>query len=1093
MKYVIHKLQSRYYRKQEYVTLRLRVPKDEEKEKGPIVAEQIFASLYGAFHRTKWHRFLRGHTQDKMSFEIANINNRVHFYVHVPKKLKQMVESQFYAQYPEVEIEEVTDYIHPPKTDIASPENSSSNLSSESQALTVHQTDLDKKKEEEKFTPVDPLQNMIVAEMKTYGLLLWPFKTYDFFASQGSKEDRTLIDTLSSITTAMSKLNNKGDQAWLQVVVRPQHYYWQRYGWKCYYFFLSGYFGSPYWFGKWFTSWYVVSNRPYHWIIQPLIWVGKVVWRAIGKYKPVENISIQESKETGFSFWEVPKKKLQKIGFQTNVRLAYLPSDGNIQGGYLKLKEVAAGFNQFQIPYVNGLGVARMGQSKELIRRYKERDFYKPYILSVDELATIYHLPLSSNETPNIVWVSSRKLEPPTDLPRPSKHKDPITILGETSFRGERELFGIKQADRRRHIYIIGKTGMGKSVFLENMIHSDILNGKGVAVIDPHGDLADHIIDFIPPHRTNDVIIFDPSDRDYPVSFNMLESVDPAHHSLISSGLVGVFKKLYADSWGPRLEHILRNTILALLEYPNTTMLGILRMLVDDKFRQKVVDNVTDPVVKSFWVSEFARMQDRLRVEAVSPIQNKVGQFLSSPIIRNILGQPKSSIDIRYIMDNKKILIVNLSKGKIGEDSSSLLGSMIITKIQLDAMSRADIPEDKREDFYLYVDEFQNFATEAFATILSEARKYRLNLTVANQYIAQMPDEVRDAVFGNVGSLITFQVGYDDAEYFSKQFSEEVMPNDIISLDKYTTYTKILIDNVPTRTFSTCTLPPPQAEPEPGRREKVIRFSRERFSKRREVVEDKIKRWSEAASAAIAESAKKLPGAKKEDTFRNEQNQEEFEKVLKSSTLPFKLISREDYEKYGIPKATNEYIYFLKEDVLVYSTIDPQGNCFRKKASEAISFYELDLKTKETKPTGKKVYRTENWQRHLAEALKQLGGTVPENLKSSKKTGTPPTPEDMSFLRNEQNQEEFEKVLKESNLPFKLIDKKEHEKYNIPKSINEHVYLLKDNILVHSTLDPQGNCFRRGVTDAITFQLFNPKKKENEVLDKKVLRSLDWQ
>jgi hypothetical protein len=396
-------------------------------------------------------------------------------------------------------------------------------------------------------------------------------------------------------------------------------------------------------------------------------------------------------------------------------------------------------------------------------------------------------------------------------------------------------------------VYIIGKTGMGKTTLLENMIFSDIQAGKGVAVIDPHGDLADSVLNYVPAERTNDVIIFDPSDRDFPIAFNMLETADPALNTIIASGLVGIFKKIYADSWGPRLEHILRNTILSLLEYPNTTMLGITRILQDRDFRRKVVRKIEDPVVKGFWEKEFEVMQDRMRVEAISPILNKVGQFLASPIIRNIVGQPKSTVNLRFAMDKGKIIIVNLSKGKLGEDNSQLLGAMLITKFQIDAMSRADIPEKDRKDFYLYVDEFQNFATDSFATILSEARKYRLNLTMANQYIAQMPDEVRDAVFGNVGSTISFQVGFDDAEYLSSQFGEEALPADLVSLSKYTAYTKLLVDGMPSKTFSLDTLPPPDYDMEEGRREKIRKVVRERYTKSREMVEDKIKRWSAPA------------------------------------------------------------------------------------------------------------------------------------------------------------------------------------------------------------------------------------------------------
>ncbi|MBP7898516.1 type IV secretion system DNA-binding domain-containing protein [Candidatus Gracilibacteria bacterium] len=472
-----------------------------------------------------------------------------------------------------------------------------------------------------------------------------------------------------------------------------------------------------------------------------------------------------------------------------------------------------------------------------------------PFVLNSEELATIWHLPNQLVQTPSIAWVRSRKLEPPSDLPTPKTvDLSDLTLLGKTDFRSNHQEFGVMSEDRRRHVYVIGKTGMGKSTLLENMIYTDILAGKGVGVIDPHGDLADRILDFIPSHRTNDVVIIDPSDREFPVAFNMLDNIDESLTSIVSSGLIGIFKKIYAESWGPRLEHILRNTILTLLDNQNATMLGITRMLQDKEFREKMIRKVEDPVVKNFWLHEFDKLSEKQRMDAISPILNKVGQFLSSSIVRNIVGQPKSEIDLRYAMDHQRIIIVKLPKGTIGEDNSALLGSMIITKFQLDAMSRANIPERDRVDFYLYVDEFQNFATDAFATILSEARKYKLNLTIANQYIAQMPETVRDAVFGNVGTVVSFQLGFDDAQLISSQFGEEVMPPDLVSLNRYTAYTKLLIDGMPSKTFSMLSLPPVDVDPDPSRREKIIKIARERFTQPREVVEDKIRRWSANSS-----------------------------------------------------------------------------------------------------------------------------------------------------------------------------------------------------------------------------------------------------
>jgi CxxC-x17-CxxC domain-containing protein len=420
-----------------------------------------------------------------------------------------------------------------------------------------------------------------------------------------------------------------------------------------------------------------------------------------------------------------------------------------------------------------------------------------------------------------------------------------VTLFAETNFRNSYKKFGIKKDDRRRHMYFIGKTGMGKSTVLENMIVSDFRAGNGVAVVDPHGDLAEKVINYIPDNRIKDVVNIDPSDINYPIAFNVVEQVEPHLRHLVASGLVGVFKKLWADSWGPRLEYILRNAVLAILDYPDSTLLGVVRMLSDKKYRKSVVANIQDPVVKSFWQKEFGSYADKFATEAVSPIQNKVGQFLSSSLMRNIVGQVNSSIDLRKIMDEGKIMIMNLSKGRIGEDNSALLGAMMITKIQLAAMSRVDIPEEDRKDFYLYIDEFQNFSTESFANILSEARKYRLNLIMAHQYIEQLEDTVKAAVFGNVGTLVTFRAGATDAEELVKEFTPTFVEEDIVNLPKYEMYLKLMIDGITSTPFSARGLKPLTKKDETNNIDKVIRNSREKYANAREVVEEKIMRWHE--------------------------------------------------------------------------------------------------------------------------------------------------------------------------------------------------------------------------------------------------------
>ncbi len=422
-----------------------------------------------------------------------------------------------------------------------------------------------------------------------------------------------------------------------------------------------------------------------------------------------------------------------------------------------------------------------------------------------------------------------------------------IVFFAKTNYRNTSQKFGIKTDDRRRHMYFVGKTGMGKSVVLENMIIQDIINGKGVAVIDPHGDLVEKILDFIPNSRINDVVYFNPSDLENPIGFNVLEHVGIEQKHLVASGLIGVFQKIWADSWGPRLEYVLHNAISALLEYPGSTLLGIMRMLTDKNFRKKVIAKISDPVVKAFWVEEYSKYPDRFQAEAIAPIQNKVGRFLSSALIRNILGQVKSSFDVREIMDNQKILLLNLSKGRVGEDNSSLIGAMMITKIQLAAMSRVDIPEEERKDFYLYVDEFQNFATESFANILSEARKYRLNLILAHQYIEQLEEKVRAAVFGNIGTLAIFRIGASDAEFLEKEVFPAFTQEDLVNLPKFEIYIKLMIDGITSEAFSASTLPPISINEENIKiRNKVINVSRERYTKSRSIIEDKIMRWSES-------------------------------------------------------------------------------------------------------------------------------------------------------------------------------------------------------------------------------------------------------
>lgn len=426
-------------------------------------------------------------------------------------------------------------------------------------------------------------------------------------------------------------------------------------------------------------------------------------------------------------------------------------------------------------------------------------------------------------------------------------------IFATSNFRGENVKFGIKTDDRRRHVYVIGKTGSGKTNLMEVMAINDIRAGHGVAVVDPHGEFAEKMLKFVPEERVQDTIYFNPSDTEYPVAFNPMEQVSSDFRHLIASGLMGVFKKIWVDAWSARMEYILNNTLLALLEYPGATILGVMRMMAEKDYRKKIVDSLKDPVIKAFWVNEFGRYSERYETEALGAIQNKIGQFISNPLIRNIVGQHHSSINMRKIMDEKKIFIANLSKGKIGEDNSRLLGAMLITRLQLAAMSRVDIPEGERNDFYLYVDEFQNFATDSFASILSEARKYRLSLTLGHQYIEQLDEKVRPAVFGNVGTLAVFRVGAFDAEFLEKEFMPEFTASDLVNLPKWSVYIKLMIDGIASHPFSASPLPPEQP-PAINYEKDIIDNTRNVYAIPKAVVDERISsEWLTASDAAVVD------------------------------------------------------------------------------------------------------------------------------------------------------------------------------------------------------------------------------------------------
>ncbi len=527
--------------------------------------------------------------------------------------------------------------------------------------------------------------------------------------------------------------------------------------------------------------------------------------------------------------------KLSRHLFDVHLCLMVSAPHGRMMAAERQLRQMAGAFGQFTVPRRASFRPAAIRHGLAASPASGSRNF----LLSAEELATLWHPATSTVRAPAMAVNQSRELEPPSVLPCPTHDAD-LAALGRVKFRANRDIFGIRTDDRRRHLAVIGKTGMGKTTLLHKLITSDIQAGRGVALVDPHGELADSLLDCVPPHRTNDVVVFDAGDRGFPLAFNPLACNDPHQRPLVASGIVASFKNIFGESWGPRLEYILSNALLALLEVPGTSLLSLQQLLSDPAYRKMITGKLTDPVVKMFWEREFAGWKPQYQAEALPAIQNKIGQFLSQPILRAIVGQSRSRLDFRKIMDEGRILIVNLSKGKIGEDASNLLGSLLVSGIQLAAMSRSDIPESQRRDFFLYVDEFQNFCTESFATILSEARKFRLSLVIANQYLAQMNEATAEAVFGNVGSLLVFEVGATDAETLANQLAGGVTPQDLMALPRFTAYLRLLIEGMPSRPFSMETLPPPVPDPDRPRSMIIRRTSRHRYARSADQVEREI-------------------------------------------------------------------------------------------------------------------------------------------------------------------------------------------------------------------------------------------------------------
>ena len=757
------------------VLLMLEIPRENDKKE--LAAEQLFASLHGIL-RDKRELKNSGGVQEHLSFEIVSTAGQIRFYVWVPKILQSFVEGQIYSQYPTVQIYKMNEDYVDDRTKY--PVVYSSEL-----ALTDNE--------------------------------VLPIKTFDNFE----------VDPLAGITGTLAKLSpDRSEELWIQILARPIADDWHKN--------TTDKWVQKVKSGK--RTFLGGSGIDWTWVVEAL---GALFRPPAGGTNSEEKIELSERDKTRIAKAE---EKATKLGYEVKIRLAYLGQ--NQTDARLNMQALVGTFKQYNSTNLNGFKQVGGSFDPTTLDAYKLREFADHgFILNISELASVYHLPHTSVETPNIVWANSKTAEPPAKLPvltGNSSEDENVSAFGLTNFRGINHQFGLLRRDRSRHVYIIGQTGAGKSGLLELLALSDVFYNQGYCIIDPHGDFAIDNLRFIPESRVKDVVYFNPADTAFPVAFNPLEITDPTRKPNICSEVIGVLKRMFGDSWGPRLEHILRYTLLALLDRPSTTLLDISRLLTDKEFRKETLDYCKDVTVLQFWKHEFGQWNEKQVNESIAPVLNKVGAFTANPIIRNIIGQPKSSFDIRKIMDEGKILIVNLSKGLIGEDNAAILGAFLVTKVQLAAMSRSDIPlvEDRRP-FYLYVDEFQNFATDSFAVILSEARKYGLNLTVANQYVAQMTDSVRDAVFGNVGTTISFRVSADDAPILVKQFEPTFDESDIIQLNNRHFVISMIINGEKVPAFSATTLSIPKTPKD--NLDAIIAHSRELFARPRLEVESEIR------------------------------------------------------------------------------------------------------------------------------------------------------------------------------------------------------------------------------------------------------------
>ncbi|MDD2656059.1 MAG: type IV secretion system DNA-binding domain-containing protein [Patescibacteria group bacterium] len=713
---------------------------------------------------------------DHFSFEIVVHNNLINFYVSVPIKLKSFLEQQINAQYPYAHIEEITDY----------------NIFSEKSTI---------------------IGGYLIGDNAPS----FPIKTYKKMDS----------DPMSAVLNVLARIHEQNSSASIQFILRSARKSWRKKG---------IYIVREVKKGKKFED--VMGQNNFKNFFQ---FVGKGVSEQISAKtdKTLENryqaSGMEEEMMKGI------EEKLSKGGMNVTIRI--ISSSDNQELAKMNLDNIIGSFGQYNLyRYGNSFKAQIPRNQKNIIKDFIHRSFNdnKQVLLNTEEMASLWHLPLHSTETPNIKWLGARKAPPPPNLPKEG------ILMGHIPYRGNDYQVRLKDADRRRHLYVVGKSGSGKSVLIENMAVQDIIDGKGVAVVDPHGDFAEYVLSHIPKERADDVVVFNPSDFEYPIGLNMLEARTEDEKDFVVQEMISIFYKLFPPEMiGPMFEHQMRNVMLTLMadiENPGT-IIDIPRMFTDDDYVKIYLKKLKDPVVRAFWEKEMAKTSDFHKSEMLGYLISKVGRFVENDMMRNIMGQQKSGFNVRDIMDKQKILIVNLAKGKTGEINAKLIGLIIVSKLQMAAMGRADLPESERKDFYLYIDEFQNFITDSIATILSEARKYRLDLIIAHQYLNQLVDdkgkaEIKDAVLGNVGSMCLYRIGPDDADILAKEMAPVFGPYDLMNVEKFTANTKIIIDNEPTKPFNMSIYPPKDGNLKMA--EAIKQLSRLKYGRERSIAEAEI-------------------------------------------------------------------------------------------------------------------------------------------------------------------------------------------------------------------------------------------------------------